>query len=63
MGADQLANLNWGFVGTVMGYGGPGMEWQLQNSQTVHGNESGESSDQYYILLGIELANQFKASW
>jgi hypothetical protein len=50
MAADHLANLNWGYVGTGLGFGG----WQLLNGLTDHG---GGDKDAYFIRMGIQLAN------
>ena len=47
MGADKLANLNWGYVGKTMGYSGP----VLLNPFTTGVN------DDFFIKLGIDLAN------
>lgn len=48
MGADKLANLNWGFLGMIMGYSGP----LLFNPLTTGGG------DAEYIQIGVELANK-----
>ena len=46
MGADKLANLNWGYVGTKMGYFGA----MLFNPLTTGGG------DDVYIQMGVDLA-------
>ena len=51
MGADKLANLNWGYVGTLMGYGAGTGKWMLFNPATTGGG------DDVYIQMGVDLAN------
>lgn len=47
MGADKLANLNWGYVGTKLGYGG-----SLLLNRWTEG-----AGDGPYITWGVNLAN------
>ena len=47
MGADKVSNLNWGYVGTKMGYSGP----LLFNPLTTGGG------DKKYIQMGVDMAN------
>ena len=47
MGADKVANLNWGYVGTKMGYSGV----LLFNPLTTGGG------DDVFIQDGVDLAN------
>jgi hypothetical protein len=50
MDASSVANLNWGYVGTNMGYGG----LLLDNPLTNHGEGD---TDAFFIHMGIDWAN------
>ncbi len=47
MGADKLANLNWGYVGTLLGYKG-----KMLINRLTEG-----AGDGPYIQMGINLAS------